>query len=316
MPPMYTDLLLQTLSITLPVIFLVVLGVFLKARNQIDDAFVSVSSKLVFNVSLPVLMFMAIVTADMTVAEHMPLVWFSVAAGVAVYLLAVVVARMVRLNTAAYGAFVQASFRSNLGIIGLALCLNAYPEQGAVLGALVLAVVTPIYNLLSVWVLSSGQEGVSWKNQLVATARNPLIIAIALAALVRQAGVEMPGIALRTGDILAGLTLPLALIGIGASLSFGRQLLSDWVAMTSVALKLVVLPVLVITMAVLAGFSGPSLMVVALMFSSPTAAAAFVMAKSMQADARLTADVIALSTLGSGLTVTTIIYVLNLSGLI
>ena len=313
---MYTDLLLQTLSITLPVIFLVVLGVFLKARNQIDDAFVSVSSKLVFNVSLPVLMFMAIVTADMTVAEHMPLVWFSVAAGVAVYLLAVVVARMVRLNTAAYGAFVQASFRSNLGIIGLALCLNAYPEQGAVLGALVLAVVTPIYNLLSVWVLSSGQEGVSWKNQLVATARNPLIIAIALAALVRQAGVEMPGIALRTGDILAGLTLPLALIGIGASLSFGRQLLSDWVAMTSVALKLVVLPVLVITMAVLAGFSGPSLMVVALMFSSPTAAAAFVMAKSMQADARLTADVIALSTLGSGLTVTTIIYVLNLSGLI
>lgn len=313
---MYTDLLLQTLSITLPVIFLVVLGVFLKARNQIDDAFVSVSSKLVFNVSLPVLMFMAIVTADMTVAEHMPLVWFSVAAGVAVYLLAVVVARMIRLNTAAYGAFVQASFRSNLGIIGLALCLNAYPEQGAVLGALVLAVVTPIYNLLSVWVLSSGQEGVSWKNQLVATARNPLIIAIALAALVRQAGVEMPGIALRTGDILAGLTLPLALIGIGASLSFGRQLLSDWVAMTSVALKLVVLPVLVITMAVLAGFSGPSLMVVALMFSSPTAAAAFVMAKSMQADARLTADVIALSTLGSGLTVTTIIYVLNLSGLI
>lgn len=313
---MYTDLLLQTLSITLPVIFLVVLGVFLKARNQIDDAFVSVSSKLVFNVSLPVLMFMAIVTADMTVAEHMPLVWFSVAAGVAVYLLAVVVARMIRLNTATYGAFVQASFRSNLGIIGLALCLNAYPEQGAVLGALVLAVVTPIYNLLSVWVLSSGQEGVSWKNQLVATARNPLIIAIALAALVRQAGVEMPGIALRTGDILAGLTLPLALIGIGASLSFGRQLLSDWVAMTSVALKLVVLPVLVITMAVLAGFSGPSLMVVALMFSSPTAAAAFVMAKSMQADARLTADVIALSTLGSGLTVTTIIYVLNLSGLI
>jgi predicted permease len=148
------------------------------------------------------------------------------------------------------------------------------------------------------------------------TARNPLIIAIALAGVVRSLGLELPQVLLQTGDILAGLTLPLALIGIGASLTMSRALVADSVVWSAVVLKLVVLPTLIIVSAVFIGITGAALGVIALMFASPTAAAAFVMAKSMKADSRLTADVIALSTLGSGVTVTTIIYVLNLSGLL
>ena len=106
------------------------------------------------------------------------------------------------------------------------------------------------------------------------------------------------------------------LIGIGASLTMSRALVADSVVWSAVALKLVALPALIIISAVYIGITGAALGVIALMFASPTAAAAFVMAKSMNADSRLTADVIALSTLGSGVTVTTIIYVLNLSGLL
>ncbi|WP_369986002.1 AEC family transporter [Thalassolituus sp.] len=313
---MYIDLLLQTFSITLPVILLVALGVFLKARGQIDDAFVATSSKLVFNVSLPVLMFMAIVTADMQVSEYIPLVGFSLGAALGAFVLTVVVARLGGFADAQYGAFVQSAFRSNLGIIGLALCITAYPEQGAILGALVLAVVTPLYNLLSVWVLSSGQDDISWSKQLRLTMTNPLIVAIALAALVRVASPEMPNVLLSTGDILAGLTLPLALIGIGASLTLSRSVLMSTSVVLAVFMKLVVLPSVVVVAAVWGGFRGAELMTLALMFASPTAAAAFVMAKAMNSDSRHTADVIALSTLGSGLTVTTIIYVINLIGLV
>jgi predicted permease len=52
------------------------------------------------------------------------------------------------------------------------------------------------------------------------------------------------------------------------------------------------------------------------MFSSPTAAAAFVMAVSMKADGQLTANVIALSTLGAAFSVSAMIYVLTLAGLV
>ena len=313
---MYISLLIQTLSITVPVVLLVVLGVYLRHKQHIDDAFVATSSRLVFNVSLPVLMFLAIVTADMAVSQHLPLVWFSLGASLAAFAFVFAVSKVLRVSPRRHGAFVQGAFRSNLGIVGLALCLNAYPEEGAILGALVLAVVTPVYNLLSVWVLASGDKNISWGQQLITTARNPLIIAIALAGVVRGFGQELPQVLLQTGDILAGLTLPLALIGIGASLTMNRALVANSVVWSAVALKLVVLPVLIIVSAVYIGITGAALGVIALMFASPTAAAAFVMAKSMNADSRLTADVIALSTLGSGVTVTTIIYVLNLSRLL
>ena len=313
---MYISLLIQTLSITVPVVLLVVLGVYLRHKQHIDDAFVATSSRLVFNVSLPVLMFLAIVTADMAVSQHLSLVWFSLGASLTAFAFVFAVSKVLRVSPRRHGAFVQGAFRSNLGIVGLALCLNAYPEEGAILGALVLAVVTPVYNLLSVWVLASGDRDISWGQQLMTTARNPLIIAIALAGVARSLGLELPQVLLQTGDILAGLTLPLALIGIGASLTMSRALVADSVVWSAVVLKLAVLPTLIIVSAVSIGITGAALGVIALMFASPTAAAAFVMAKSMNADSRLTADVIALSTLGSGVTVTTIIYVLNLSGLL
>jgi predicted permease len=316
---MYLQTLLQTLEITLPVILLVVLGVVLKAREAIDERFIAAASRLVFNVSLPVLMFMAIVTANASLESHGALVVFALSAALLAFALTVIVARVVKVSTLQYGAFVQASFRSNLGIIGLALCINAFPVEGALLGAIILAVVTPLYNFLSVWVLAGGDVG--WKDQIIATAKNPLIIAIALAALVNVSGFTLPQFALSTGSALAAMTLPLALIGIGGSLvlpklSLPKQEGRNNVTLLSVALKILILPSLIIMVAVVSGIRGPELMVLAIMFSSPTAAAAFVMASAMGADEKLTANVIAISTLGAAVSMTSFIYVLNLSGLV
>lgn len=316
---MYLQTLLQTLEITLPVILLVVLGVVLKTRGAIDERFIATASRLVFNVSLPVLMFMAIVSASASLENHGALVVFALLAALSAFALTLIVARVVKVRTLQYGAFVQASFRSNLGIIGLALCINAFPVEGALLGAIILAVVTPLYNFLSVWVLAGGDVG--WKGQIIATVKNPLIIAIALAALVNVSGFTLPQFALSTGSALAAMTLPLALIGIGGSLvlpklSLPKQEGRNNVTLLSVALKILILPSLIIMVAVMSGIRGPELMVLAIMFSSPTAAAAFVMASAMGADEKLTANVIAISTLGAAVSMTSFIYVLNLSGLV
>ena len=321
---MYLQTLLQTLEITLPVILLVVLGVVLKTRGAIDERFIATASRLVFNVSLPVLMFMAIVSASASLENHGALVVFALLAALSAFALTLIVARVVKVSTLQYGAFVQASFRSNLGIIGLALCINAFPVEGALLGAIILAVVTPLYNFLSVWVLAGGDVG--WKDQIIATAKNPLIIAIALAALVNISGFTLPQFALSTGSALAAMTLPLALIGIGGSLALPKLGLSKLnlpkqegsnnVTLLSVALKILILPILIIMVAVMSGIRGPELMVLAIMFSSPTAAAAFVMASAMGADEKLTANVIAISTLRAAVSMTSFIYVLNLSGLV
>ena len=313
---MYFDILLQTFNITLPVMALVLLGVVLRRRGMIDDTFIAMASRLVFTLSLPVLMFMAIVTADLRVSDHLPLVGFSLVAAIGAWLVSWLVSVLAKTPQSKKGALIQAAFRSNLGIIGLALCINADLDSGPVIGALILAVVTPVYNLLSVWVLASGQDNLNWRAQVWGVISNPLIIAIALATAVRMLGIELPVVAHTAGSALAGMTLPLALIGIGGSLSLGGVTGFDRHVWLAVALKLVVLPALIIVAAILSGFSGASLLMLAIMFASPTAAAAFVMATAMGADGRLTANAIALSTLASAVSVTSIIYVLNLGGLV
>ncbi len=313
---MYLETLLHTLEITLPVVLLVILGIWLKRKGSINDDFIHMSSKLVFNVSLPVLIFMAIVNADLGEQDYSALIVFSLAAGVGSFFVGSYVARLMKIPEYSKGAFIQASFRSNLAIIGLALCISAYPVKGAVIGAIVLAVVTPLYNLLAVYVLTGGASIANLKKQVVVMAKNPLIISIVLAAGFRLLDWSLGPVWQKTGSIIAAMTLPLALIGIGGSLSVAVLTRGGMPALVTSFIKIVVNPLLIIVAAILVGFRNEELMVIAIMFACPTAAAAFVMAVAMGGDGRLTANAIAVTTLGSGVTVATIIYVLTISGLV
>jgi malate permease and related proteins len=312
---MYWQSLLFTLETTLPIFILVLLGLLLRRRNVIDDAFIATSSKLVFNITLPVLMFMAVARSDSGAGQHLPLIGFVLSAALLGALLSALWAGALMLSVPQRGAFIQASFRSNLGIIGLALCINAYGEEGGVLGALLLAVITPVYNLLAVFFLTRQQQ-VRWLAQLRLILSNPLIIAIVLAVPFSALQWPLPEVALRVGNSLAAMTLPLALIGVGGSLSFAALRRGSAIVLHIVTLKLLVVPVIIAVAAWVCGFRGVELGVICLMFASPTAAAAFVMARSMGADAELTANAIALTTIGSVLTVSGFVYVLSLLPLV
>lgn len=312
---MYWQSLLFTLETTLPIFILVLLGLLLRRRNVIDDAFIATSSKLVFNITLPVLMFMAVARSDSGAGQHLPLIGFVLSAALLGALLSALWAGALMLSVPQRGAFIQASFRSNLGIIGLALCINAYGEEGGVLGALLLAVITPVYNLLAVFFLTR-QLQVRWLAQLRLILSNPLIIAIVLAVPFSALQWPLPEVALRVGNSLAAMTLPLALIGVGGSLSFAALRRGSAIVLHIVTLKLLVVPVIIAVAAWMCGFRGVELGVICLMFASPTAAAAFVMARSMGSDAELTANAIALTTIGSVLTVSGFVYVLSLLPLV
>ncbi|MCA6060955.1 AEC family transporter [Thalassolituus sp. ST750PaO-4] len=312
---MYWQSLLFTLETTLPIFILVLLGLLLRRRSVIDDAFIATSSKLVFNITLPVLMFMAVARSDSGAGQHLPLIGFVLSAALLGALLSALWAGALMLSVPQRGAFIQASFRSNLGIIGLALCISAYGEEGGVLGALLLAVITPVYNLLAVFFLTRQQQ-VRWLAQLRLILSNPLIIAIVLAVPFSALQWPLPEVALRVGNSLAAMTLPLALIGVGGSLSFAALRRGSAVVLHIVTLKLLVVPVIIAVAAWVCGFRGVELGVICLMFASPTAAAAFVMARSMGADAELTANAIALTTIGSVLTVSGFVYVLSLLPLV
>lgn len=311
------DVFLGTLEVTLPVFAMVFIGIALKRSGWIDTHFVNTASNLVFKGTMPVLIFLSLIKADIDTAFNPFLLGFFALATLATFLLSWAWA-IWRVPHTDRGVYVQGAFRGNCGIVGLALAASMYGEYGLSAGGLLLGVVILSYNILSVVVLSTYRPGRSanWRSIAKHIARNPLILAVVTALPFTILEIGLPQWLMTSGEYFASLTLPLALICIGATLSIGALRESHDTAMGSSFMKMVTLPLLATGAAWLAGFSGRELGLLFLYFASPTAAASFVMVKAMGGNAKLAANIIAITTLLASLTVTLGVFVLRVMNLI
>src|SRR5690606_10337496 len=110
------SLFLQTLNVTLPVFAMLFLGMLLRRFGQINEPFIHTASGLVFNVSLPVMLFLAILQADLSTALQPAVLGYFVLATLACFLLVWSWA-IWRCPRAERGVYVQGSFRGNNGIV-------------------------------------------------------------------------------------------------------------------------------------------------------------------------------------------------------
>lgn len=312
-----TALFLQTLETILPVFAMVFIGIGLKRAGWIDQDFVATASMLVFKATLPTLIFLSIIRADLSATLNPALLGvFALATlGSVLFCWGWAVLRVPR---AERGVYIQGAFRGNCGIVGLALAAGMYGDYGLSAGGLLLGVVILTYNSLSVIALASYSAGqhTDWRSILTHIATNPLILAVIAAVPVAAIGVSLPGWLMTSGDYFASLTLPLALICIGATLSLRELRESGRLAFSASLMKTVTLPALATGAVWLAGFEGRELGLMFLFFASPTAAAAFVMARAMGGNAALTANIVALTTLMASLTITLGAFMLRAAGLI
>lgn len=317
------DLFLSTLSFTLnvtaPVFILVFLGLFFARIGLLNDEFNRVASRLVFNVTLPTLVFLTLLNTDLTQVFALDLLVY---AGLVTFIgFAVLVwrARLIPANEDK-GVFVQGGFRGNLGILGLALAGNQYGDAGLALTSILLALLIIIYNLLSVvalnlWRDTQAGQGVNWQRILVDIVKNPLIIAVVLAIPTSLFELPLPDLALKVGNYFASMTLPLALLCIGAALDLKALRATSSLALKATAYKLLLLPIPMVFGAWLLGYEGMTLGVLFLVFSCPTAAASYVMARAMGGNAVLAANIVALTTLFGTLTISIGVFALHWFGL-
>jgi hypothetical protein len=313
----YLAILGATLEATGPIFCLIVLGIVLKRLRVVDDTFVAASSRLVFTVCLPVLLFTTIVKIDLERSLDVRLLGFALAATVLAFLLSWVVAAVWVRPRVDRGVVTQGAFRGNLAVIGIALCASAYGEPGLAIASLLMAAITVLYNVLSVIVLSwyLGEGALSWRTVARGIVMNPLIIAIVLALCVAALRVPLPGVALSTGTYLGSMALPLAVLGSGAGLSLRVLRDSSSATVVCLVLKLALLPLLSTALGWWAGYRGVELGVIFLLFASPTAAASFSMVQSLGGNARLAANLIMTTTLCSVVTTSLGLFVLKAVGL-
>lgn len=215
------------------------------------------------------------------------------------------------------GIFVQGAYRSNLAIMGLALCIAAYGERGAQLAALAVAVMTSLYNVFAVVVLNATLGGnASVMAAIRGVLRNPLIIGIAAGVLLSMSGLPLPHSWLTASSFLAAFFLPVVLLCVGGAMRLGELRASGPLAWEATAWRLLVAPMLAVVLALLLDVRGEALGALFLLMATPAAASGYIMVAAAGGNAVLAANIVVLTTVLSALTLTLGLFLLSLASLI
>jgi len=311
--------ILNTLA---PVFIIVALGAVLRRSGFIDAGLMAGINRLSYWVGLPCLIFIRIAQGQAvgfsTFATIFPII---MGATVLVLLLSFPLARVLRLNRAATGPFVQASFRGNLAFVGLQVIYLAFLPQGTdaadeamTMAVIVMGPVIVFYNAACVTILLAMQHAFSLRSLWLIVkgiTLNPLIIASIAGflwlGLSMSTGAVLPAFLRHSLTMLGHFALPLALMVVGGVMVSTPLQGRLRAGMVTALLKVALSPLLGLWLA--RWFqAGPRETAVALiLLACPTAVASYILTDQMNGDAALAATAIVLSTLMSAVSLSLVV---------
>ena len=280
------------LNAVLPIFLLMAVGYAARCFHLLDRADVAKINKIVFRAFMPAMVFYNIYSSDLSSAVRGSLLAYAVLGVLAEFLISSGYALLFVKDIHRRGVVIQGLFRSNFVIIGLPI---AESLVGGDLGpvAILLAVVVPVFNILSVISLAifNGQKP-DWKKVLLDILENPLIIGSAVGIAALLAGIRLPAPLEKVVSQMSDATSPMLLFLLGAFFQF-RGMRGHVRELAAVCLgRLVVFPALFLGLAAAMGFRGVELVSLLGVFSSATAIASFTMAQQMGGDAELAGDIV------------------------
>jgi malonate transporter and related proteins len=246
----------------------------------------------------PALLFESIVSARIDGGEAGRLAAVLVVGDLAIALAVLAARPLLRISGPAFTSVFQGAVRWN-GYVGLGICASLLGDRGLGLAAVCTAVLVPLNNLMSVYVLTrfAGAKPAPWSHTLRGIALNPLILATVSGGLLLTAGVHPPEPVLDTLELLGQATIALGLLCVGAAMDLG-QLRRTGVTVAAVsAVKLIAAPAAILTAALGLGLTGDPLTVAVVCTASPLATSAYILARQLGGDAALAANLVTASTL-------------------
>lgn len=277
------NLALTVLEITAPVFVLAAIGyawVRLGVEYKVDFV-----TRLAMTLSVPCLIFTALMKTQIEPAALTALSLATVAAYGAVTLAMVVLARLAGLDMRAY---VAPLIFGNTGNLGLPLALFAFGETG-------LGYAVVVFAIMAIWSFTFGIWLVAGRGAFGKVLREPLLWGTLLGGLFLWQGWETPRVLTRTLELIGQMAIPLMLITLGvavARLTPGR--ISQAVVL-SVA-KLVVCVALAWAVGLWFELDKIALGVLVLQIGTPVAVTSYLLAEKYGADAQAVAGLVVVST--------------------
>ena len=186
------------------------------------------------------------------------------------------------------GSFSQSCYRFNT-YIGLAIVVNAAGESGVRLFGILIGILIPIINVLSVSTLiwfsdKSFTMGDRLRMSIKSIVTNPLILACAAGILYARFINVFPVFIDNTFRLLSYVTLPLALFSIGGALTANSLRGHLGVSALASSIKLAIYPAIGFSFFLWFGLSGEALKVGMVFFALPTSTAIYVLSSQLGSD--------------------------------
>ena len=309
------NLILYTANAILPVFLVIFVGVFLNKLHFFSETTKTELVKLVFYVGTPCLIFSSIADTNLKESFDPKFILFTVLAILANLAIVILLCSFIK-DRKKKGAVIQVGYRSNFAIAGMPVAINLLNEAGVSLTAVTLSFVIITFNISAITVLSYyGGTSKSPKAVIADVAKNPLIISTLVGLIFAIFSIPVPAIAAKSMDTLGDIASCLGLIVIGADITLSGLKEDKKYILFAAFLRNVFAPVFFLTAAILAGFRGNHLMVIAIMSSSPAAVNCFAMAKQIGVNAEISAFGISITSILSLLSIFISVYTLKLLGL-
>lgn len=284
-------------SVLFPLFAKIALGYTLRSVGFLSQTTLKEMNNIIFRVFIPTLLFSNIYQTDFATITSFRLLWFSVLSIVVMNAFFMVFIPMIEPENRRRGVMVQGICRSNFIFFGMPMAVALFGGASAGLASLMVGVVVPMVNVTSVIALEYFRKktpnfGMIIKGILL----NPILIGGFLGLVCSLTSIRLPSMVERVLIEVADIATPLALIILGASVTFTSVKANRKSLFLAVAGKLLIVPAVGVTISILAGFRGLELILLMSMFASPAAVSSYTMAQQMDGDADLAGQIVVFTT--------------------
>lgn len=307
-------------NVIFPLVLMTVLGVFLKKIRMLSDGTSTEMNRLVFRVLLPLQLFSNAVNAqgdDVWTKENVLAALFILAAVAVVLFLSLAICTLLKVEKHKKIIISQGIYRSNIILFGLSVCSAIYDGQIPGIATLMVLIVAPFYNLIAVLLFESLSDKPSgFFGNIVNIFKTPIIIATVIGLLFNIFKLHLPDALNDTVQRLANMATPLAFITLGSSLKL-KNIKKHIKAISIVTvLRLIIVPFAVLGISVLMGIRGPTLAVFISTLAAPVSVTSYSMAKENEVESQLAGELVAVTTIVSGITLFLWIVIFNQLGML
>jgi predicted permease len=211
---------------------------------------------------------------------------------------------------AVFSSVIQGALRPNT-YVGVAAAGAMYGNVGLTLTSISIAVAIPLLNVASIIILMHyGSGGTPTIKQVgCALIKTPVILAVVLGILFNLSNLALPSTLSSVLSILGAASLPLGLLAVGAGLDMEAAKAAHGPVLQSSFIKLLLVPLLTLWIGVGLGMQGPALATIVLFNSLPCTPSAYIMAKLLGGDYKLSAGIITVQTVLAAITMPVVLLI-------